>query len=367
MTSTDAATGARWCGCEVLRSRRPRPRRSLGRSRSGRPGGAPPLEVHHRTGAGVGRAWPGRTLRGGPPRGTDAGRDRVGRSGGAPARRRQARPRAGQRPGHAPGSVQRPVVWSRGARSAFADMSRSVSVAPARVNPRPWPPNTSPACPRAHPEHRLRPALSPSPRPVHGPTSAAENRGRNSRPRNAAATVSPGSAAAHRPRGPGRGVPEGPGRRRAGSASAATRGASAPAARRLRRPPAQARTRRGMSEARPPAGSGRRARSPPLSRTAAPPRRLLTRLADQAGARCHPAPSGPGPVRQAPEETAGASRARPRSRITPPSPTRGTRHDRGTHPRGASCGSGRIRERRARPDRHDSPSPPRRPRDAYGR
>ncbi|MGY4388959.1 hypothetical protein ACVWXB_002258 [Streptomyces sp. TE12347] len=376
------------------------------------PGGAPP------DGSGVRRARPGGTLRGGPTRGTDARRDRAGRSGGAPARRRQARPRAGQRPGHAPGSIQRPVVWSRGARSAFADMSRSVSVAPAGVNPRPWPPNALPTRPHVHPSHRLRPALSPTPRPVRGPTSAAENRGRNSWPRNAAATLSPGSAPAHRPRGPGLGVPDGPGRRRAGSARRLFRilpeepGASGamgpPRARRAegkhrkaegrsctgrtrvpRRPGGPdgvrgmrcraGRARRdpketawaatcGASCACGPAGAGTGPRPPGhdrgLGRRRGPAgvharrpvpyrdsgRTPIARLADHAAARRHHAPSGPGLIRQDLGTALGASRARPRSRITPPSPRRGPGMIGGHTPEGVPP--------RARPDRPDAPSPP---------
>ncbi len=299
--------GARWRGAGYARGRG---------GPSGGPGRAPTLArnpgerrraalargvpvVHHpwrcTTGRERGRAGVARrdyeAAPQGPPTRTGAGPgpDRVGRSGGAPARRRQARPRAGQRPGHAPGSIQRPVVWSRGARSAFADMSRSVSVAPAGVNPRPWPPNALPTCPHIHPAHRLRPALSPTPRPVSGPTSAAENRGRNSWPRNAAATLSPGSAPAHRPRGPGRA-----GHDPKETAWAATCGAScacgasaSAAAGTDPRPPGHD---RGLGRRRGPAGV--HARRPVPYRGSA--RTPIARLADQ------PEPDATGP-RQAPD------------------------------------------------------------------
>lgn len=157
--------------------------------------GAPPLEVP-RDGNGSGGRGSGGPARW--PCGAPAGRHRAWagrtRSAGAPDRRGQARPRAGQRPGHSPGAVRRPGVWSRGARSAFADMPRSVSAAPAGVNPRPWPPNAPLADLRVHPVHPLRPALSPALRPARHLTSAAEKRGRISWPRNAAATRSPRSA-----------------------------------------------------------------------------------------------------------------------------------------------------------------------------
>lgn len=233
--------GTRWRGAG-----RPRPWRPLRR-----PGGAPPLGVHHRTGggrAGVARRDPRHRRRPGPggPVGRGAGSTGSGAAG-------QTRPRAGQRPGHAPGSVQRPVVWSRGARSAFADMSRSVSAAPAGVNPRPRPPSAPLDRLDVHPADHVRPAVSSTPGPAHRPTRTAEKRGRISWPRNAAATRSPGSTPTARgadptppprartpgacPRGPasggrlrpgdGRrrpqppGVPQSPSLRQAGSASAA--------------------------------------------------------------------------------------------------------------------------------------------------
>lgn len=182
--------GGRPCGTRRGRSGAPAGTCPVGCS------GAPPLGVP-RNGNGTGR------LR---PRRAPAGRHRAGagrtRSAGAPDRRGQARPGAGQRPGHSPGAVRRPGVWSRGARSAFADMSRSVSAAPAGVNPRPEPPNAPLAGFRVHPAHPLQPALFPALRPARGLTSTAEKRGRISWPRNAAATRSPGSAPAPRPRGP---------------------------------------------------------------------------------------------------------------------------------------------------------------------
>lgn len=158
--------------------------------------------VHHPWKCTTGRVW-GRAPHRGRRHVPGPGRNRAGPSGGAPARRGQARPGAGQRPGHAPGSVQRPVVWSRGARSAFADMSRSVSAAPAGVNPRARPPNGPVTLPHAHPAHRLRPARSSTRRATRGAAPAAEKRGRNSWPRNAAAMRSPGSAPDPAPTGPG--------------------------------------------------------------------------------------------------------------------------------------------------------------------
>lgn len=144
----------------------------VGGAGSGRPGpresGNAPAPVRASRGTTPGGA-PGQDRIGHAAlRRTGASRDRAGRtrSAGPPDRRGQAQPGAGQRPGHSPGTVRRPGVRSRGARSAFADMSRSVSAARAGVNPRPRPPKAPLTSPRAHPAHPVRPALSPMPRPL---------------------------------------------------------------------------------------------------------------------------------------------------------------------------------------------------------
>ncbi|CAM5425364.1 hypothetical protein SAVIM40S_05522 [Streptomyces avidinii] len=167
--------------------RGPPGRRPGGVVREG-PGGAPPLGVPRDGNGSVGRRpvrwprwgttwrWPGQAfrriggVRGG--RGPDSGPDTRparyrGRGCGAAGR--------GMRSRTCPGACQR--------------------LRPP-VNPRPQPPNAPARGPPAHPDHPLRPALSSVPRTAHHPLPTAENRGRISCPRNAAATRSPGYRAA---------------------------------------------------------------------------------------------------------------------------------------------------------------------------
>ncbi len=113
-------------------------------SREGGPGGrrpgrarAPGVDPQARSG----RARPGgrsvEAVREGASRGGPVGRGPGGRAGGGQA------VGAGQRPGHSPGSVQRPGVWSRVARSSVADMARRLSAPPPPVNPLPRPPGVA--------------------------------------------------------------------------------------------------------------------------------------------------------------------------------------------------------------------------------
>ncbi len=208
--------GARWRGAGYARGRGgpsggPGPRPEPGRATSrrpgtGRPGGAPPLEVHHRTGAWSGGRGP-QGLRGGPAGGTDAGRGRTGPGPGGPVRRGAGSAASGAAEGRTAARTRARLgteaggVEPRGEECVRGHVPERVSgpgggQPPTAATERP--PRPPPRPPRTPPTT----CTFTTSRPVHGPTSAAEKRGRISWPRNAAATRSPGSTPARRPRGP---------------------------------------------------------------------------------------------------------------------------------------------------------------------